>query len=105
MTAAMELVADAEPEVKRCNNGCERKAYVFGVCRPCRESGRFEIPLSWPERVAELRALGYQDWQIAKKLGNSPGTFTRQADRHHLGVDDLMRELAREEKAARGWSS
>ncbi|SLF39861.1 hypothetical protein [Mycobacteroides abscessus] len=105
MTAALDITEAPEREVKRCTNGCERKAYVFGVCRPCRESGRFESPLSWSERVAELRALGYPDWEIAKKLGNSPGTFTRQADRHHIGVDELMRELAREEKVARGWSS
>lgn len=59
--------------------------------------------LSWSERVDELRALGYQDWEIAKKLGNSPATFARQADRYRKGVDQLMREISREEKLTRGW--
>ncbi|MGH3955920.1 MAG: hypothetical protein ACRDTI_18005 [Mycobacterium sp.] len=57
----------------------------------------------WPEQVVELRRLGYQDWEIAKKLGNSPATFARQADRHHMGVDELMREISREQKLKKGW--
>ncbi|CPW40609.1 hypothetical protein [Mycobacteroides abscessus] len=63
------------------------------------------MTLAWTEKVDELRALGYQDWEIAKKLGNSPATFQRMALRHNKGVDDLMNTLAREEKLSRGWVS
>ena len=55
--------------------------------------------LSFTERYLELHELGYQDWQIAKRLGMSLSSLERGLQRCGMPVSPLLAEMANEERS------
>jgi hypothetical protein len=50
------------------------------------------------EEFQEYRDLGYQDWEIAKRMGISLRALVRQLYRHKLPVAEFTSQMAKEER-------
>lgn len=63
-----------------------------------------ELPstLTFRERYEELRTLGYQDWQIAKRLNMYLASLVTMLQRNELPVSEQLSMLADEERKRRG---
>ena len=61
--------------------------------------GKIVTSLSFTERYLELHELGYQDWQIAKRLGMSLSSLERGLQRCGMPVSPLLAEMANEERS------
>jgi hypothetical protein len=48
------------------------------------------------ETVQEYRDLGYQDWEIANRMGVSVRSFVRQLKRYKLPISALAHQMAEE---------
>lgn len=58
--------------------------------------------LTFTERYDELRhALGYPDWQVAKRMGISLSSLERMLERYGRPIGEELRDLAREERDRR----
>lgn len=51
-------------------------------------------------KYEELRELGYQQWEIAQRMGISVRSLVRQLKRHQIPVDRLAEEIAHDERLA-----
>jgi hypothetical protein len=54
--------------------------------------------IPWPERYAELRQLGYLDWQIAKRFGISNLSLLRQLNRYGIPVRPEFAHMCAEDR-------